>query len=150
MRLLVLGGIRSGKSEVAEALVAGAGRVRYVATAQERTSDGAWAGRIAAHRARRPGSWTTEEVGDSPDRLAELLTGAKAEDTILVDDLGNWLTAAFGDWSDPAAADGAIGALGDAVRSCGAGLLVLVGPEVGLGVLPATESGRAFADANGL
>ncbi|MFG2044391.1 bifunctional adenosylcobinamide kinase/adenosylcobinamide-phosphate guanylyltransferase [Dactylosporangium sp. NPDC048998] len=153
MRLLVLGGIRSGKSEVAEALVAGAGAVRYVATARSGTSDDGWAARVAAHRARRPDSWLTEELGDSPDRLAELLTGAKPEETILVDDLGGWLSAVYdtaGDWSDPAAADGQIGALADAVRSCAAGLLVLVGPEVGLGVLPATEAGRTFADASGL
>ncbi|GAA3451020.1 bifunctional adenosylcobinamide kinase/adenosylcobinamide-phosphate guanylyltransferase [Dactylosporangium matsuzakiense] len=148
MRLLVLGGIRSGKSEVAEALVAGSGRVRYVATARESASDDAWTARIAAHRSRRPQTWTTEEAGSSPERLAELLTGAKADDTILVDDLGNWLSSAYdagGDWSE-----GAIGALADAVRSCDAGLLVLVGPEVGLGVLPATAAGRAFADASGL
>ncbi|MEU7869820.1 bifunctional adenosylcobinamide kinase/adenosylcobinamide-phosphate guanylyltransferase [Dactylosporangium sp. NPDC049140] len=148
MRLLVLGGIRSGKSEVAEALVAGAGAVRYVATARESTSDAGWAARIAAHRQRRPGSWATEEVGDSPERLAELLTGAKAEDAILVDDLGNWLTAVYDGGGD--LSDAPIAALADAVRSCGAGLLVLVGPEVGLGVLPATEAGRAFADASGL
>ncbi|MER7005665.1 bifunctional adenosylcobinamide kinase/adenosylcobinamide-phosphate guanylyltransferase [Dactylosporangium sp. NPDC000555] len=153
MRLLVLGGIRSGKSEVAEALVAGAAVVRYVATARSSTSDDGWAARVAAHRARRPDGWLTEEVGDSPDRLAELLTGAKPEETILVDDLGGWLSAVYdtaGDWSDPAAADRQIGALADAVRSCAAGLLVLVGPEVGLGVLPATEAGRTFADASGL
>ncbi|MFI5916630.1 bifunctional adenosylcobinamide kinase/adenosylcobinamide-phosphate guanylyltransferase [Dactylosporangium sp. NPDC051541] len=149
MRLLVLGGIRSGKSEAAEALVADSGRVRYVATARESTSDDAWTARIAAHKARRPETWVTEEAGSSPERLAELLTGAKAEDTILVDDLGNWLSAAYdsgGDWSSEAA----INALADAVRSCGAGRLVLVGPEVGLGVLPATAAGRAFADASGL
>ncbi|MGI5237058.1 bifunctional adenosylcobinamide kinase/adenosylcobinamide-phosphate guanylyltransferase [Dactylosporangium sp. CA-139066] len=153
MRLLVLGGIRSGKSEVAEALVAGAGAVRYFATAQESTSDDGWAARIAAHRARRPDTWLTEELGGSPERLAELLTAAKPEDTILLDDLGGWLGSVYdiiGDWSNPAAADERIGVLADAVRSCAAGLLVLVGPEVGLGVLPATEAGRTFADANGL
>jgi nicotinate-nucleotide--dimethylbenzimidazole phosphoribosyltransferase len=159
MRLLVLGGIRSGKSEVAESLVAGHGRVRYVATARESTSDDAWAARVAAHRARRPEGWPTEELGGSPERaaaperLAELLTGAKPEDAILVDDLGNWLTAVYdaaGDWSDPTAAEGPIGALADAVRTCAAGLVVLVGPEVGLSVLPATEAGRTFADATGL
>ncbi|WP_432829632.1 bifunctional adenosylcobinamide kinase/adenosylcobinamide-phosphate guanylyltransferase [Dactylosporangium sp. CA-092794] len=152
MRLLVLGGIRSGKSEVAEALVAGAGRVRYLATAAEGVGDDGWAARIAAHRTRRPDTWQTEELGTAPDRLAELLTGAKAEDTILVDDLGGWLTALYdgtGDWSDPAAADGPVGALADAVRGCGAGLLVIVGTEVGLTLLPITQAGRTFTDANG-
>ncbi|WP_433049830.1 bifunctional adenosylcobinamide kinase/adenosylcobinamide-phosphate guanylyltransferase [Dactylosporangium sp. CS-033363] len=148
MRLLVLGGIRSGKSEVAEALVAGAGAVRYVATAQESTSDAGWAARIAAHRQRRPGTWQTEEVGTSPGHLAELLNSAKADETILVDDLGNWLSGVYDAGGD--LTDAPIAELADAVRSCGAGLLVLVGPEVGLGVLPATEAGRAFADASGL
>ncbi|GAA4251065.1 bifunctional adenosylcobinamide kinase/adenosylcobinamide-phosphate guanylyltransferase [Dactylosporangium darangshiense] len=153
MRLLVLGGIRSGKSEVAEALVAGAGAVRYFATAQESSSDDGWAARIAAHRARRPDTWVTEELGGSSERLAELLSAAKPEETILVDDLGGWLGSVYdtiGAWSNPSAADDRIGVLADAVRSCAAGLLVLVGPEVGLGVLPATEAGRTFADANGL
>ncbi|GAA0735249.1 bifunctional adenosylcobinamide kinase/adenosylcobinamide-phosphate guanylyltransferase [Dactylosporangium roseum] len=156
MRLLVLGGIRSGKSEAAEALVADAERVRYVATAPEEhggTPDEGWSARIAAHRGRRPEHWRTEEVGTEPDLLADLLTGAKPEDVVLVDDLGGWLSAVYdaaGDWSDPSAGDTRIGALADAVRACPAALLVLVGTEVGLTVMPMTESGRTFADANGL
>ncbi|WP_238019328.1 bifunctional adenosylcobinamide kinase/adenosylcobinamide-phosphate guanylyltransferase [Dactylosporangium sp. AC04546] len=156
MRLLVLGGIRSGKSEVAEALVAGADRVRYVATSPETpggTPDAGWSARLAAHRARRPESWLTEEVGAEPERLTDLLTGAKPDEVVLVDDLGGWLTAIYdgaGDWSDPAVADGPIGALADAVRGCPAALLVLVGPEVGLAVMPATDAGRTFADGSGL
>lgn len=156
MRLLVLGGIRSGKSEVAESLVADAERVRYVATAPELPgglSDDSWAARLARHRARRPAGWSTEEIGTDPERLADLLHGAKPEDVLLVDDLGGWLTALFdstGDWSDPHALDGRIAALGDAVRACQAALLVMVAPEVGLAVMPVTQAGRTFADANGL
>ncbi|MET7421030.1 bifunctional adenosylcobinamide kinase/adenosylcobinamide-phosphate guanylyltransferase [Dactylosporangium sp. NPDC005555] len=156
MRLLVLGGIRSGKSEVAESLVADAERVRYVATAPEHPGglpDEAWSARLTRHRARRPAGWSTEEVGTEPDRLADLLHGAKPEDVLLVDDLGGWLTAMFdaaGDWADPSALDSRITALGDAVRACPAALLVLVAPEVGLAVVPTTQAGRTFADANGL
>ena len=76
MRLLVLGGIRSGKSEVAESLVADAERVRYVATAPELPgglTDEAWAARLARHRERRPAGWSTEEIGTDPERLADLL-----------------------------------------------------------------------------
>ncbi|MEV0567693.1 bifunctional adenosylcobinamide kinase/adenosylcobinamide-phosphate guanylyltransferase [Dactylosporangium sp. NPDC050588] len=156
MRLLVLGGIRSGKSEVAESLVADAERVRYVATAPELPgglTDEAWAARLARHRERRPAGWSTEEIGTEPERLADLLHSAKPEDVLLVDDLGGWLTAVFdtgGDWSDAHAADARIAALADAVRGCPAALLVMVSPEAGLAVLPATAAGRTFADANGL
>ena len=78
--LLVLGGIRSGKSEFAESLVADAPTVRYVATAPEGDpEDTEWATRLAAHRARRPGSWTTEETAEDPRRLAEVIAVRRAE-----------------------------------------------------------------------
>ncbi|GAA3222960.1 hypothetical protein GCM10010532_053980 [Dactylosporangium siamense] len=141
---------------MAESLVADAERVRYVATAPELPgglTDEAWSARLARHRERRPAGWSTEEIGTDPERLADLLHGAKPEDVLLVDDLGGWLTALFdstGDWSDPHALDGRINALGDAVRACPAALVVMVAPEVGLAVMPSTQAGRTFADANGL
>ena len=68
MRTLVLGGIRSGKSEFAESLVADAANVRYVATASEFAdgvdADPDWAARISAHRDRRPSGWVTDEIGN--------------------------------------------------------------------------------------
>jgi nicotinate-nucleotide--dimethylbenzimidazole phosphoribosyltransferase len=154
MRVLVLGGIRSGKSELAEALVAAAGRVRYLATAPEPdgVDDPEWATRLAAHQARRPETWVTQELGGEPQRLAEVLADAEVDDVLLVDDLGGWLNATFqvnGDWAVPSTADEAINTLAQAVRDCPAAKLVLVGPEVGLTVMPMTQAGRTFADANG-
>jgi nicotinate-nucleotide--dimethylbenzimidazole phosphoribosyltransferase len=149
--VLVLGGIRSGKSEYAESLVADAD-VRYVATgpAPDPARDAEWAERLAAHRERRPAGWSTEETGADPGRLAALLAEAKPEETILVDDLGGWLTAVLTDtgWSAPGARS-AIDGLADAVRECVA-RVVVVSPEVGMSVIPETESGRAFADAVGV
>ena len=86
--VLVLGGIRSGKSAFAESLVEDAPSVRYVATAAGGEDDPEWRARIEAHQRRRPQSWTTEETGADPRRLALLLTEAKPDDTVLVDDLG--------------------------------------------------------------
>ena len=151
MRVLVLGGIRSGKSALAETLVADVERVRYVATSpaspsenDEPAGDAEWSKRLAAHRARRPATWSTEEVGDDPGRLATLLTQASDDDVVLVDDLGGWLAGNLeGD------VPGAIETLVTAVQDCPAERLVLVAPEVGLSVVPATASGLAFADASG-
>jgi nicotinate-nucleotide--dimethylbenzimidazole phosphoribosyltransferase len=138
---LVLGGIRSGKSEFAESLVSKAPVVRYVATGTSNGDDPEWAARIEAHRERRPGSWVTEEVGPDPAQLVELITTAGPEETLLVDDLGGWVTGRLPEGGRP-------DALAEAVRGCRA-LLVVVSPEVGLALVPTTKVGRAFADALG-
>jgi nicotinate-nucleotide--dimethylbenzimidazole phosphoribosyltransferase len=167
-RFLVLGGIRSGKSGFAERLVeqlvAGSVGVRYVATAAPRDDDPEWEARIAAHRERRPSTWATEELGTDPGRLISLLADAKPDDALLIDDLGGWLTATLdvaGGWAESTPRNGADlreapepaptpgGSLAAAVRACPATLLVLVSPEVGLSVVPATTAGRVFADGIG-
>jgi adenosyl cobinamide kinase/adenosyl cobinamide phosphate guanylyltransferase len=138
-RVLVLGGIRSGKSEYAETLLSGASRVTYLATGPGH-DDEAWAARIKAHAERRPAHWTTEEVGTA---LTEQLD---SEAALLVDDLGTWLATSF----DAAGWDSEVDVapLVEAIRNRRAPV-VLVSPEVGLAVVSATESGRRFADALG-
>jgi adenosylcobinamide kinase / adenosylcobinamide-phosphate guanylyltransferase len=63
MRILVTGGVRSGKSTHAEDLIGGA-PATYVATGTppDREQDPDWAARIDAHRDRRPASWATVET----------------------------------------------------------------------------------------
>jgi adenosylcobinamide kinase / adenosylcobinamide-phosphate guanylyltransferase len=136
---LVLGGTRSGKSEVAETLVTGgAGPVTYVATG--RATDGDMAARIAAHRARRPAAWATVEAGADLPAVT-----AAADGDVLVDSLGTWV-AGHADL-DP---DGE--ALCAALRrrdAAGTGDTVVVSEEVGLGIHAATDVGRRFADVLG-
>lgn len=147
--LLVLGGIRSGKSEFAESLVADAPTVRYVATAPAGDpEDTEWATRLAAHRARRPGSWSTEETAADPGRLVEVIVAAGPNETLLVDDLGGWVTVLLDPAHQPADDTATIAELAAAVRSSTA-RLVLVSPEVGLSLVPTTPLGRAFTDALG-
>ncbi|MEU8339295.1 bifunctional adenosylcobinamide kinase/adenosylcobinamide-phosphate guanylyltransferase [Micromonospora tulbaghiae] len=147
--LLVLGGIRSGKSEFAESLAADAPTVRYVATAPAGDpEDTEWATRLAAHRARRPGSWTTEETAANPGRLVEVIAAAGPNETLLVDDLGGWVTVLLDPAHQPADDTATIAELAAAVRSSTA-RLVLVSPEVGLSLVPTTPLGRAFTDALG-
>ncbi|MDG4788918.1 bifunctional adenosylcobinamide kinase/adenosylcobinamide-phosphate guanylyltransferase [Micromonospora sp. WMMD1102] len=147
-RLLVLGGIRSGKSEFAESLLKDVAFVRYVATATTDPDDPEWTARIDAHRLRRPAGWTTEEANADPSRLAELITGAGPGDTLLVDDLGGWVTVLLDPAHQPADDVATIDELGTAIRNCPA-RLVLVSPEVGLSTVPVTPLGRAFVDALG-
>jgi adenosylcobinamide kinase/adenosylcobinamide-phosphate guanylyltransferase len=143
-RVLVLGGQSSGKSAYAEGLVDGA--VTYVATAPAREGDADWDARVQAHVARRPEGWTTLETTDVAGALRSL------EGAVLVDDLGLWLTAVLdGHWGTPSARatfDAALTGLLDAWSSTRA-QVVLVAPEVGSGVVPATASGRLFADLLG-
>jgi adenosylcobinamide kinase / adenosylcobinamide-phosphate guanylyltransferase len=149
VRTLVLGGIRSGKSEWAEAAIAAsvpAGEpVRYLASGPDGVDDADWAQRIAKHRNRRPAHWSTVETQDVTTELRQ-----SPDTPTLVDDLGIWLTGtldhhrAWENGSVAAAVDGLLGAVGRFAAT-----LVLVSPEVGLTVVPATASGRRFADELG-
>lgn len=148
MRLLVLGGTRSGKSARAEQVAGATGaRVVYVATARRDADDTDFEQRIAAHRERRPGDWETVESVELVDVLRE-----NADATVLVDDLGLWLTRrldmTLGWTSGTADVEADVDRLVEAVRAH-AGDVVLVSPEVGLGVVPESRSGRVFADLLG-
>ncbi|MDN4174038.1 bifunctional adenosylcobinamide kinase/adenosylcobinamide-phosphate guanylyltransferase [Nocardioides sp. SOB77] len=150
-KVLVTGGVRSGKSTHAERLLAGESSVAYVAPGPVPSADDAdWAARVAAHRARRPASWTTHETRD----LAAVLSSA--DGAVLVDCLGTWLTAvvdAGALWEAPAdEVHGAVLAeLEPVVLALGVARrpVVLVTNEVGLGVVPAHRSGRLFRDLLG-
>jgi len=149
VRTLVLGGIRSGKSQWAETTIAestGAGQpVRYLATGATPDGEADWSARIAAHRARRPSHWSTVETVDVPTQLR-----SGVATPTLVDDIGGWLTAVMdrrGAWTV-----GSVGAdVDDLIDAVGAfpSPLALVSPEVGLTVVPHTASGRRFADELG-
>jgi len=153
-RTLLIGGARSGKSRAAERLVAAEPAVTYVATGGERPDDPEWVARVAAHRASRPATWTTLEIG-KPSQLAEVLHGASPGDTLLVDCLTLWLTTVVdetGGWESQDPVETVIAApvadLLASLRACRA-WVVLVTNEVGQGVVPPTESGRRFRDAMG-
>lgn len=133
MITLVLGGARSGKSAVAEALLGD--DVVYVATAEVLDDD--FSARVAAHRLRRPASWTTVEAG--PD-LPAVLRDLPARPA-LVDSLGTWVARCEGFAADAEA-------LVSALRGRSAPTVV-VSEEVGLGVHPETEVGRRWRDALG-
>jgi adenosylcobinamide kinase / adenosylcobinamide-phosphate guanylyltransferase len=141
---LVLGGARSGKSAHAEGLMPA--EATYVATARVDPADDEWLARIATHVARRPPGWRTVEPPDLPTFLTT------ATGPVIVDDLATWLTGVM---DDHGAWDGDLGGTGTecdrlvASVTHSAADLVLVSAEVGLGVVPATRSGRLFRDQLG-
>jgi adenosylcobinamide kinase/adenosylcobinamide-phosphate guanylyltransferase len=149
-RILVLGGSRSGKSAFAESLLADAAQVEYVATAADRPGDDDWTRRVAAHRARRPGSWRTVETGD----LATVL--ATDGPPVLVESITSWLARTMdetGSWAAPAGRPPRAHSE-RAEQLCSlwvstAHHIVAVTDEVGSGIVPETESGRRFRDALG-
>jgi adenosylcobinamide kinase/adenosylcobinamide-phosphate guanylyltransferase len=139
---LVLGGVRSGKSRHAEALVEGQpGPCVYLATAE--ALDGEMTERIRRHRERRGSRWRTVE---EPLELAEALAReAGAERAVLVDCLTLWLSNLLGAGRDPDAETARLtAALGRL-----SGPVVLVSNEVGQGIVPDNELARAFADHAG-
>lgn len=151
MKVLVTGGVRSGKSRHAESLLRDSREATYVApgpTADE-DEDPDWAARVAAHRARRPPTWTTLETRD----LAAALTSTGP---VIVDCLGTWLTGVLderGLWDAPSdrVTDAVTVLLADAVAVLrDRDDVVVVTNEVGLGVVPDHRSGRLFRDLLGL
>ena len=141
--LLILGGVRSGKSRFAITGIPAGARVTFLATAEAR--DAEMAARIARHQAERPPGWhTVEEPVDLVARLADV-DGA---DTVIVDCVTVWIANLLlrGD-GEPAIIKAAEGLAAYAARS--RVNLTLVSNEVGEGVHPSTEDGRRFRDALG-
>jgi adenosylcobinamide kinase/adenosylcobinamide-phosphate guanylyltransferase len=153
MKVLVTGGVRSGKSFHAESLVLAEPHVTYVAPgpAADPDVDPEWAARVAVHQSRRPKSWTTVETQDLADAIRS------AEGAVLIDCLGTWLTAVIDeldgwdtvreDWEH---------VLFDRVDETAyamaeyQGTIVAVTNEVGMSVVPEHRSGRVFRDLLGV
>lgn len=141
MRVLVTGGVRSGKSAHAEQLLAGRGEVTYVATGPEPSGDDpVWAERVRAHQARRPTGWTTAR--DVPPAGPVLLDSLGPWVAARLDELDGWTTDTW-----QAAYDERVTALVTALAALDD--LVVVSDEVGLGGVGAEPGTRLFADLLG-
>ena len=143
---LILGGVRSGKSALAEQLAAGGALpVVVVATARMPTdADYELARRIAHHRARRPAAWVTVE--EPLAVAAALAQHARPDVCVVVECLTLWLSNVL--LERPLDARREIENLAAQVAQT-PGELLLVSNEVGQGIMPDNALARRFADLSG-
>ena len=141
---LILGGVRSGKSRLAERLARETGLpVTYLATALP--GDDEMRARIAAHRARRPADWNLVE---EPLRLATTLSDVCAEGRcVLVECLTLWLTNLLCG-NDETRLQQELDALATWLPTL-PGQLIFVANEVNMGVIPMDVLSRRYCDLAG-
>lgn len=161
---LILGGARSGKSTFAEkrARELGGDNVMYVATSE--TKDEEMFQRVEKHRTERPPAWETVEASRN---VAQAIRQARSAATVILLDcmtflVANHLMDAAAPEEDPFDAPSTdpfdaeieadvvaeVEALITYVQESDVELLV-VSNEVGLGVVPPYELGRAYRDILG-
>jgi len=157
---LVLGGVRSGKSEFAEKLAKEADKpTLYVATGV--ASDPEMERRIQRHRESRPDSWNTIEAPtDLAGCLKNALAGKKSPDVappgvVLIDSLDSWVGNLLQKHEDEPldVLDSLVeDSLGKMLKVCSQSpaSVILVSSEVGLTLVPPFPLGRRFQDLLGL
>ncbi len=156
---LVLGGTRSGKSEIAEAMAMSAAAaldkpVLYVATGpipgapSDVDYDEEWSRRVASHRSRRPASWETLEISPGGSLAGAL---ERTGSIVLIDSLGTWLAGVGDLGGETQSTRGPIGSFVSALedRHVFDSPVIIVSEEVGLGVHPSTQIGGRFREALG-
>lgn len=158
---LVLGGQKSGKSRHAEARAAAwlalhpEHRAEWVVTAQ--AHDDEMRARIEQHQASRRALAARSAVWEAARDLPDVLAARSAPHTLLVVDcLTLWLSA----WLFPSTESGCSPATPEQAQAAVEALLaqllrlsgpvLLVGNDIGQGVVPMGADVRAFVDAQGL
>lgn len=156
MLTLILGGARSGKSDLAQRMAQASGRDVVIIATMEARDDEVRA-KIAAHQASRPGHWRTIE---EPIAIEREIDRAPAGSFVLLDCVTMWVANLLLVRLDPEGDDviDAAPVVDEIVRAAETfvaaaavhdGDVVVVSNEVGLGLVPPYAAGRAFRDALG-
>jgi adenosylcobinamide kinase/adenosylcobinamide-phosphate guanylyltransferase len=142
--ILVGGGARSGKSDLALALARRLGSRRlFLATAQ--AGDDEMRDRIRRHRRTRGDDFRTLE---EPLAVPEVLRQTTGDDVVVLDCLTLWLANLLLEGREPEAVLRRVEDLADVLRQRPAHAIIVTN-EVGLGLVPETPLGRAFRDVAG-
>jgi len=139
--ILITGGARSGKSQLAETWTLENGEPAfYIATC--RAYDAEMETRIADHKARRGPEWQTLS---EPLDVVGALNQTDGQGPRLIDCLTLWLSNLMDDERDWRSEADALAAS----LSIQTSPVILVTNEVGLGIVPENAVARAFRDAQG-
>ena len=143
MKTLILGGVRSGKSRLAEQFASESDlAVSYIATAT--AEDKEMQKRIASHRKHRPEHW---HLIEEPLQLASALNEHAAGHCVLVDCLTLWLTNLLMA-DDVSIFEYEREALLKTLPEL-PGEIILVSNETNMGVIPMGELSRRYCDEAG-
>ncbi|WP_027363753.1 bifunctional adenosylcobinamide kinase/adenosylcobinamide-phosphate guanylyltransferase [Desulfotruncus alcoholivorax] len=150
--VLVIGGARSGKSDVAERYASSlSNQVIYLATAG--VQDEEMARRVKLHRERRPENWPTIE---EKRHLGNVLAKLPAGSIVLVDCLTIWITnwlldETAEDLSDEEKEARILQETSNFIKAAQDNRLrlIMVSNEVGYGLVPGNALGRLFRDIAG-
>lgn len=155
--ILITGGARSGKSALAERLVAGVSdQVLYIATS--RVTDDEMAERVKHHRQARPAHWRTWEGSQQLARTIE--EQATVEEAVLLECITTWIAnLMFDHTGDMPIEDIDFTAVETLIQQQTTALLAacarspaaiyLVTNELGMGMVPENRLARHFRDIAG-
>ena len=140
--VLITGGARSGKSQMALQLASVHSPKIFLATAE--ALDAEMDERIRKHRAERSNDWITVE---EPVFLAKALEGYSSG-TIVVDCITLWLSNLLMRSHDQQQIEAEVARVCEALQER-ASTTIVVTNEVGMGIVPEHASGRLFRDLAG-
>lgn len=142
--VLLLGGARSGKSDLALRLARTRDApVALIATAE--AGDDEMAARIAQHRRERPPEWRTLEA---PLELEQSLASLADGTTAIIDCLTLWVSNLVLDGVESEVVRARAAAAADQARRRD-GLTIAVSNEVGMGIVPDSPLARTYRDLLG-